>query len=92
MPEWQAIFIGLPFVERDDFKFRKFVWPAQFENYRNCHRPGIGIVDADDPAGAGVDACNVNDFWHEPVGKINNINPSEHEQDGDEDKVFFVHK
>ena len=28
MPERQAMIIGLPFVQRDDFEFREFIWPA----------------------------------------------------------------
>lgn len=35
MPERQAVFIGLPFVQVNDLEFGEFGWPPKFENDRN---------------------------------------------------------
>jgi hypothetical protein len=88
MPEWHTIFIGLPFVQRDDFEFREFVGSSQFENDRNGER----IVLRFGAVGAGVDAGNVNDLWLEPVGEIKSVDGGQRERDGNENAVSFGHK
>ena len=89
MPERQAIFIGLPFVQRDDFDFREFVWPFQYESDRDCR--GIsGDVAAVADYAAGV--SDVNGLWLEPVREIKYINTGKHECGENEDQVSFSHK
>jgi hypothetical protein len=92
MPERQAVFIGLPFVQRDDFEFREFVWPAKFENDRNCRRIGIGISGASNPGDALVSADDVNDLWCEPVGEIKNVDTGKRKRGENEKPAFFSHK
>ena len=86
MPDGLGELVGLQRGERDDLDLGERVIVAQAENQPGGRRAGSGKPDG----AAGVE--NMNGFWLEPVGKINDINPGEHERDGDENIVFFVHK
>ena len=96
MPERQHIFIGLPFVQHDDFDFREFAWLPQFKNDRNRGRiSSIGTGEIGPPVKtrvAGVDAGNVNDLGLEPVGEVKNINAGQRERDSDQKPIFSCHK